>query len=211
MAALLSVVTFRRTFLASGVATIAGLAGCSALGRDRTTTASSESDSPTTTPSPTPKGPRPASSESVGMSCTDTSDPDAYFFSPALVWIRPGAEVLWAPTSRCRQQTLAYHPDNDLPRRIPEGAESWQSPVVQGTNQSSSEFTHTFETVGVYQYAGLHREFGQVGTVVVGYPDSLDDEPGMQPVQDEIEEMAREELRTQMSQVRALFEEAGDR
>lgn len=145
------------------------------------------------------------------MSCTDTSDPDAYFFSPALVWIEPGAEVLWAPTSRCRQQTLAYHPDNDLPRRIPKDADPWQSPVVQGVDQASSEFTHTFETVGVYQYAGLHREFGQVGTVIVGSPDDLDDEPGMQPVQDGIEEMATEELRAQMAQVRELFDEIDDR
>lgn len=145
------------------------------------------------------------------MSCTDTSDPDAYFFSPALVWVEQGAEVLWAPTSRCRQQTLAYHPDNDLPSRIPEGADPWQSPVVQGENQASSEFTHTFDRAGVYQYAGLHREFGQVGTVIVGYPADLDTEPGMQPVQDEIEELAKEELRAQMAQVRELFADIGDR
>jgi plastocyanin len=140
------------------------------------------------------------------MSCDIDGPVDEYSFTPAVTWVEVGATVSWAPTSPCRQQTLAFHPDNDLPLRMPETADPWQSPVVQGTNQRSSQFTHTFEQAGVYNYAGLHEEFGQVGVVVVGRPDDPDGEPGLQPpALDGASPQAVERLRFLVDEVRELL------
>lgn len=182
----------RRLLALSGAAVVGSLAGC--------TTPSGDAADGDERPAPAP-----ASRASVGMSCHIQSDPDEYFFRPGVVWVEEGAEVLWSPTSPCRQQILAYHPENDRPLRIPEGAEPFTSDVMQGASQQSAEFTHTFETPGVYNYAGLHESFGQVGIVVVGDPDDLENEPGMQEPQEGIEPEARERLRFYIDEVEELF------
>jgi len=166
--------------------------------------ASASASSPTGTS--TPAGRTPAARGTVGMSCDIDGPVDEYVFRPAVTWIETGGAVSWAPTSPCRQQALAFHPDNDLPLRMPETAEPWQSPVVQGSDQRSSQFTHTFEQPGVYNYAGLHEEFGQVGIVVVGRPGDPESEPGLRPPKlDGASPQAVERLRFLVDEVRELL------
>lgn len=198
----------RRRFLAAlgtvGVATTAGCSGDD--GPTDTPRTATLTGTATATPSPTPatqQTPTPTAGATVGMSCTGGDDGDEYFFSPGVVWVEPGTEVSWSPTSPCRQRALSYHPENDLPRRVPESAEPWASDVLQGS--MGGTFTHRFDTVGVHNYAGLHAEFGQVGIVVVGRPEDFDSEPGMQEPGSEIEPAAADQLRTYVEQVRELL------
>lgn len=114
----------------------------------------------------------PATERSVAIGCDN--EEKVYFFSPSLAWIDPGVTLQWGLASRCRQQSIAYHPDNGRPLRIPTDATPWESPVMQGTDT----FTHTFETPGVYDVTGLFEHAGQVSTVVVGRP-TLSEEPAM--------------------------------
>lgn len=207
--------TRRDALRACGLAAAVGLAGCSGLASDADTGSPTPGTAGTTTATggdaggtePAPRDgtptPVPDTRGSVGMSCDIGGAYDEYYFRPAVAWVRRGAEVTWAPTSPCRQQTLSYHPDTGYPLRIPEGAEPWSSPVLQG--EDGPGFTHTFDVAGVYNYAGLHEEFGQVGIVVVGRPDDLDAEPGMAEPQGAIPDPARERLRALVEDVRELL------
>lgn len=180
-----------RAAAAVGLGGVTGLAGCAGA----PTGGSSGSDGdPTTASSATSTGsPDDAAgieeTNSVGMSCY--SDEDDYFFRPNLIRVEPGATVSFGVGTSCRQQTLAYHPDNDAPLRMPEGAEPWSSPVLQGS--MGGTFEVTFGTAGVYDYFGLHEEFGQVGSVVVGSPDP-DGQPALEPPQASIPDPARDAL-----------------
>lgn len=219
-------VTRRAVLRAGAVAGVAGLAGCSGGtdagvdGTDAGTATSTATPAGTTTGTTTPDdvvevtaGPTDTatgaggsdgsdgsdgSGESVGMTCYTSSN--EYFFRPAVIRVPVGGTVSFGVASTCRQQTLAYHPDNDLPLRIPEGAEPWSSDVMQG----SGTFEHTFDREGVYDYAGLHDDFGQVGTVVAGDPDP-EGQPGLAPPQGSIPETARAELTRLNEEVRSLL------
>ena len=206
----------RRLLAALGSAGVVTVAGCSSgdgptdePSATVTETVTEAETAPTTpTPASTPAtepAPTPTAGATVGMSCQGGDDGDEYFFSPGVVWVEPGTEVSWSPTSSCRQRALSYHPENDLPRRVPEGADPWASDVLQGS--MGGTFTHQFDIVGVHNYAGLHAEFGQVGIVVVGRPERLESEPGMQEPGDEIEPAAAEQLRVYIEQVRELLGE----
>lgn len=105
------------------------------------------------------------------------------------MWLAPGGSLTWSAQSRCRQRTVAYHPANDRPRRIPEGAEPWASPVLQG----SGSFEHVLEAPGVYDAFGLYESMGQVATILVGRP-SLEDQPAMTAGGDDLPAPAREQL-----------------
>lgn len=196
----------RRAFLYACGPAAAAVAGCAGLADDEpdtpgSDTPSSSPESPTATATPTREPtPAPAARGSVGMGCHDEGD-NEYYFQPGLVWVEPGAEVTWGPTTPCRQRTVAFHPANDRPLRIPEGAEPWASPALQGTDRS---FHHTFEREGVYNYGGLHEAEGQVGIVLVGRPD-LDGQPGMTDPGEELPEAARERLRELIDRVRDLL------
>jgi len=219
-------VTRRAVLRAGTVAGVAGLAGCAggtgggASGTDAGTATSTPTATGTATadgevvevtagPTDTPTGSGGSSEsgesdesggsgEAVGMTCYTSSN--EYFFRPAVIRVPVGGTVSFGVASTCRQQTLAYHPDNDLPLRIPEGAEPWSSDVMQG----SGTFEHTFDREGVYDYAGLHDDFGQVGTVVAGDPDP-EGQPGLAPPQGSIPETARAELTRLNEEVRSLL------
>jgi plastocyanin len=109
---------------------------------------------------------------------------------PALVHIEPGGTVEWVGQGQ-RNAVVAYHPDADRARRVPEGARSW----VSGTLREGSRFSVTFETPGIHDYAdpvvlcGTHEAFGVVGRVVVGWPD-LDEEPAVTHDNDELPSLA---------------------
>jgi plastocyanin len=219
-------VTRRAVLRAGTVAGVAGLAGCAggtgggASGTDAGTATSTPTATGTATaddevvevtagPTDTPtgsggssesgdSGESGGSGETVGMTCYTSSN--EYFFRPAVIRVPVGGTVSFGVASTCRQQTLAFHPDNDLPLRIPEGADPWSSDVMQG----SGTFEHTFDREGVYDYAGLHDDFGQVGTVVAGDPDP-EGQPGLAPPQEAIPETARAELTRLNEAVRSLL------
>lgn len=118
---------------------------------------------------------------------------DGYHFDPHLVWIEEGGTVTWHNESGAHN-TVAYHADNSKPQRIPEGAESWNSPLGE-------DYTHTFEEEGVYDYfCSPHEPMGMVGTVIVGHPDPHD-QPGLEAPQDELYSEARAELEKLNEQV----------
>lgn len=129
----------------------------------------------------------PAESASIGMTCLD--DQRRYYFVPSLVWLAPDGSLTWSAQSNCRQRTVAYHPANDRPLRMPEAAEPWASPVLQG----SGTFEHVLEQPSVYDAFGLHESTGQVATVVVGRP-SLADEPAMAADGEDLPAAARKQL-----------------
>ncbi|WP_277555004.1 hypothetical protein [Halobaculum limi] len=182
---------------AGGLAGLTALAGCtSSAGSDDTATAT-----PTVTSAPSDDSAI-QETNSIGMSCY--TDEDDYFFRPDVVRVEPGTTLQFGVGTSCRQQTLAYHPDNDAPQRIPDGAESWSSPVMQGS--MGGTFEVTLEVEGVYDYFGLHQEFGQVGSIVVGAPDP-DGQPGLAPPQESIPEPARERLSELNDLVRSALSE----
>ena len=198
----------RRALLAAAGAAL--FAGCES--EREPTISSTRSPAPAPTYTETPEGPSltaslpgaslpsaPASERTVTMGC-DNED-KVYFFSPALVWVEPGATIRWGLASQCRQQSLAYHPDNDRPLRMPADAEPWASPVMQG----SGTFSHELTVPGVYDVAGLFEDAGQVSTVVVGRP-TLADEPAMTDDGSALPAPARESFETLHRAVRAGFE-----
>lgn len=102
-------------------------------------------------------------------------------FEPGLVHVRPGTTVEWTVRSDVTHTVTAYHPDRHEPRRIPDGAQPWDSGRLHG----GETFEWTFEREGVYDYADTytlcarHEAIGAVGRVVVGWPDP-DEEVALQ-------------------------------
>ena len=190
----------RRRWLA--VVGSAAFAGCS--GRNEASQEPTETPSPTETPepyTPTLHGGRPDGPDSdaaIGMTC-DTGE-NRYYFVPSLVWLAPGGSLTWSVQSRCRQWTVAYHPDNDRQLRMPEDGQPWQGPVYQG----SGTFTHRLDVPGVYDAVGLHEAAGQVATVLVGRPD-LDDQPALNADDGNLPPAARKQLALHHEVVRELL------
>ena len=86
--------------------------------------------------------------------------------TPAVVWVSAGSTVTWTIEGGAHSVT-AYHPENDRPRRVPEGAASFDSGVLD----AGETFEHTFETPGVFNYlCRPHEGLGMVGVVVVEGP-----------------------------------------
>ena len=183
----------RRGLLAGLAVATAGCAGNLRSAETETTATSSAS----TTDSRTSTEPSTGETASVGMSCD--SDSGEYVFRPDLLHVDPGTTVVFGVTSVCRQRTVAYHPSNDRPLRIPEAADPWGSDVVQ----RSGTFEYRFEVEGVYDYFGLHESTGQVGSVVVGTPDA-DGQPGLEPPQESLPDSARTAIRDLNRRTREL-------
>lgn len=197
--------TRRQLLKLAGTAAAVGLAGCSVGGQNRSR--------PTETPRShdhesghgdadqhghdhdegTPAHPSP--SAEVAMRTED----DEQHYVPHLVWIEPGGTVTWHVESGAHD-TVAYHPENDRPLRMPEGATPWQSELLE----AGDSFEHTFEQPGVYDYfCTPHEAVGMVGTVIVGEPDSHG-QPALAEPQASLPEAARAEL----SDLGAMVDEA---
>ena len=90
-----------------------------------------------------------------------------YYFDPIGLYVDPGETVTFRIESG-RHSTTAYAQSSPgvSERRIPEGAEGWNSGAInRGT------FEHTFEIEGTYDYYCVpHLAPGMVGRVVVGSP-----------------------------------------
>lgn len=182
----------RRRFLtgASVVATI-GLAGCiggANLGQDN------EDQNGNTTES-TGDGhadahgsslDSPSASATVSM---ETSD-DGSHFDPHVVWVEQGGTVTWELGSGSHT-TTAYAEGNDVPQRIPDSANAWDSGTL---SEQGKTFEHTFETVGIYDYFCVpHEAMGMLGTVIVGDPDP-EGQPSLQSPQDSLPSEAKQKI-----------------
>ena len=102
--------------------------------------------------------------ETVGM----YTDGSTYYFDPIGLFVEPGTTVDFVIESGAHSAT-SYTTDNPSvsERRIPEGAESWDSGTISG----SDSFEYTFETEGTYDYYCIpHKTLGMVGRVVCGSP-----------------------------------------
>ena len=134
---------------------------------------------------------------------TITSEPWPEF-TPQIVHVEPGATVEWLVETG-RHDVTGYHEDNHPPHRTPDGVEAWESEYLTGPGSS---YERTFDVQGVYdsvdrqQVCISHEVAGNVGRVVVGWPDP-DDEPAMQPLSDE----ERSELPSQVKNAFEMFEE----
>lgn len=177
--------TRRRVLTATGTVTAAALAGCNtgATGADPT-------DSPTATEHEDEHDDEhdddhgtdtheeeaqhehgghlpeePSAAASVEMVSTDAGN---HHFAPHVAWIEPGGTVTWTLESGVHTAT-AYAAGNDLPARVPEGTEAWDSGSL---SEEGATYERTFEEPGVYDYVCTpHRSVGMIGTVVVGEPD----------------------------------------
>lgn len=95
------------------------------------------------------------------------TDGTEYIFDPIGLYVEPGDTVRWVNVSGSHSAT-AYADENDTERRIPEGAESWNSEIM---TEQGAEFEYTFEEEGTYDYFCIpHKTLGMVGRVVCGEP-----------------------------------------
>jgi len=172
----------RRKFMAAGLAaSIAGLAGCSSPSNSSgaTTDESTTTTTTSTTTSDESTGDVPPGRDQLGgpgdlqssasvdaLTLSEDRGAGQFVFSPAVVWVEPGATVTWEIDGGSHSIT-AYHPDNGKQLRVPEGTSGFDSGVLS----SGDSFEHTFETEGVYDYyCTPHEGLGMVGLVVVGGP-----------------------------------------
>jgi plastocyanin len=116
-----------------------------------------------------------------------------YHFEPHVARVNVGGTVTWHNESGSHS-TTAYHPDNDQPQLVPDGAAVWDSGIV---SEQGATFEHTFETEGVYHYyCTPHESLGMIGSVIVGEPDpheqvALEEPPADKPerVREKLEEL----------------------
>jgi plastocyanin len=171
----------RRLLRLGGLAMAGALAGCSQGEQSQQTTTSGG----TTTPQPAQEtdsggtssgtpgadqlgGPDALQSSATVDATVLSSDQGAgrNVFTPAVVWVEQSATVTWT-VSEGSHSITAYHPDNDKPQRVPDGAAAFDSGVLS----SGETFEHTFETQGVHNYyCTPHEGLGMVGLVVVDSP-----------------------------------------
>jgi plastocyanin len=141
----------------------------------------------------------PADAIEVEMVSTDSGE----HFEPHVVRVNAGGTVTWHNESGTHS-TTAYHPDNDQPRLVPDGAAAWDSGIL---TEEGATFEHTFETEGVYHYyCTPHEVLGMIGTVIVGEPDpheqvALEEPPADKP------ERVREKLAELNEMVRTALDD----
>ena len=105
-------------------------------------------------------------------------------FDPVGLLVEPGTTIRWLLESGVHTAT-AYHPANDRPLRIPEGAEPWDSGYLL---DPGATFEVTLEVEGVYDFFCVpHEAAGMVGRIVVGRPAG----PATEPAGDELPAAAR--------------------
>lgn len=190
----------------TGSATVVGLAGCSSTSTDK---ASSSSETSGGSHSDSHSDDHGSHSEAVGAP-SDTADVNmvtkdgGYHFEPHVVRVNVGGTVKWTLVSGTHS-TAAYHPNNDQPQLIPDGAAAWNSATL---SEVGATFEHTFETEGVYHYyCSPHESLGMLGSVIVGQPDpqqqvALEEPPADKP------EKVRKKLSKLNEKIRAVLNES---
>jgi len=97
------------------------------------------------------------------------SDGSEYIFDPIGLHVEPGDTVRWVIESGAHSAT-AYDEGNGgaTERRIPEGAEAWNSGTLL---EQGASFEYTFEEEGTYDYFCVpHKTLGMIGRIVCGEP-----------------------------------------
>ena len=115
-------------------------------------------------------------SEVVEISMQGNADGSKVWFDPIGVLVQPGQTIRWTNRDPGNAHTAtAYHPKNaEHPRRIPEGAEPWNSDYLL----PNETFSVTLTVEGVYDYFCIpHEHAGMVGRLVVGHPDNASGAP----------------------------------
>lgn len=160
----------RRTVIASTAGTaVASLAGC--LGDSIN---DSEADSPENA------GELGTPAETLTITISSEPWPE---FDPQIIHVEAGSTVEWLVETG-RHDVTGYHEDNHPPHRTPDGVEAWGSDYLTGPGSS---YERTFDVEGVYDYVDRqqvcisHEVAGNVGRVVVGWPDPAG-EPAMEPL-----------------------------
>jgi plastocyanin len=108
-------------------------------------------------------------------------------FKPQIAHVEVGATVEWVVETG-RHSVSAYHRETHAPHRTSDGVGPWGSELLTGPG---STYECTFDTEGVYDYVDTqqvcvsHEIAGNVGRVVVGWPDP-DEEPAMAAPQEEL-------------------------
>lgn len=132
-------------------------------------------------------------------------------FDPQVVHVAPGATVEWVVETG-RHDVTAYHRDNHPPHRTSAGVDPWGSDLLTGPGSS---YECVFEQAGVYDYVDTqqvcvsHEVAGNVGRVVVGWPDP-DDEPAMSEPPDELPGRVAMALEQFNQQIRPVLEAGPD-
>ncbi|NHX35136.1 MULTISPECIES: cupredoxin domain-containing protein [Halolamina] len=104
-----------------------------------------------------------------------------YHFTPHVARVKVGGTVTFHNESGSHSAT-AYHPDNDQPQLVPDGAASWDSSIL---SEEGATFEHTFETEGVYHYyCTPHETVGMIGSIIVGEPEAHGQPALEEPPQD---------------------------
>jgi plastocyanin len=116
-----------------------------------------------------------AAAETVEISMRGNADGSKVWFDPIGVLVQPGQTIRWTNRDPGNAHTTtAYHPKNfEHPRRIPEGAEPWNSDYLL----PNETFSVTLTVEGVYDYFCIpHEHAGMVGRIIVGHPEAADRE-----------------------------------
>jgi len=97
------------------------------------------------------------------------TDGSEYVFDPIGLHVEPGDTVRWVNVSGAHSATAyAEGSGSATERRIPEGAEPWNSGVKA---EPGATFEYTFEQEGTYDYFCIpHKTLGMVGRIVCGEP-----------------------------------------
>ena len=109
------------------------------------------------------------SAEPVDVLMTSSHNGARVWFDPAGLRVDPGATIRWTNRDpRNAHTATAYHPANlDRPRRIPDGAEPWDSDYLL----PGEAFSVTLTVPGVYDYYCVpHEAAGMVARIVVAEP-----------------------------------------
>lgn len=183
--------TRRRFILGAGFAATIGLAGCAGSPSSESDDHSpeentTESDDHTHAVNPGSSLEGPSATATVSMVTSNNST----HYEPHAVWIEQSGTVTWKLSSGSHTAT-AYAAENDVPQRIPDSADAWDSGTLSEEGQT---FEHTLETTGVYDYFCIpHEGTGMIGSVIVGEPDT-EGQPGLQAPQDDLPSEARQKI-----------------
>lgn len=129
-------------------------------------------------------------------------------FQPQVVHLAVGGTVEWVVETG-RHDVTAYHGESHPPHRMPSGLDPWGSEMLTGPG---STHKYTFEQEGIYDYVDTqqvcisHEVAGNVGRVVVGWPDPAD-EPAMAEPPAELPSRVRRALEQFNEQTRPVLED----
>jgi len=112
----------------------------------------------------------PLAGEPVEIRMQGNSDGSHVWFDPVGLRVEPGQTIRWVNLDPGNSHTAtAYHPKYfERPRRIPDGAEPWNSDYLL----PDESFSVTLDVEGIYDFFCVpHEHAGMVGRIIVGRPE----------------------------------------